>query len=118
MKLKKFMRKAHKWLGLIIGLQVLFWVAGGLIMSSFPIERVHGDHLRKGVVVKPLPVEQLFPIETIIKSAALPVIEILTKPGFSGPQYQLRDSEGQLHFYDAITGTKIPEINGYIAQQH
>lgn len=34
----------HKWLALIVGLQVLGWVLGGLVMTAIPIERVRGEH--------------------------------------------------------------------------
>ncbi|GJL96824.1 MAG: hypothetical protein DHS20C06_06410 [Hyphobacterium sp.] len=34
----------HKWAALIIGLQVLAWVAGGLVMSAIPIQQVRGEH--------------------------------------------------------------------------
>lgn len=40
----RWLIKLHKWAALIIGLQVLAWVAGGLVMSAIPIERVRGEH--------------------------------------------------------------------------
>ena len=36
--------RVHKWLALIIGLQVFIWLLGGLVMSALPIERVRGEH--------------------------------------------------------------------------
>ena len=36
---------AHKWVGLIVGLQILAWMASGLIMTWFPIEQVRSEHL-------------------------------------------------------------------------
>lgn len=37
--------KWHKWLALVVGLQVLAWAASGLFMSAVPIETVRGEHL-------------------------------------------------------------------------
>ena len=34
----------HKWLALIVGLQVLGWVLGGLVMTAIPIERARSEH--------------------------------------------------------------------------
>ncbi len=34
----------HKWLALIVGVQVLFWVASGLFFALFPIEQVRSEH--------------------------------------------------------------------------
>lgn len=38
-------RKAHKWLGLFIGLQVVMWSLSGLYMTAVHIDIIHGDHL-------------------------------------------------------------------------
>ncbi|MBC5991905.1 PepSY domain-containing protein [Pontibacter cellulosilyticus] len=50
MKLKGkqyYIRKSHRYLGLILGVQFLFWTLGGLYFSWNDIDEVHGDHLRK-----------------------------------------------------------------------
>lgn len=36
----------HKWVGIILGIQIMLWVSGGFIMSWYPIEKVRGEHLR------------------------------------------------------------------------
>lgn len=41
----KWIRKSHRWLGLIIGIQLLMWTASGLYFSWNPIEKVRGEHL-------------------------------------------------------------------------
>ncbi len=38
-------RKIHRWLGLVVGLQVLAWMVSGLYFSLVPIEKVRGEHL-------------------------------------------------------------------------
>lgn len=40
----RWLIKLHKWAALIIGLQVLAWVAGGVVMSAIPIQQVRGEH--------------------------------------------------------------------------
>lgn len=36
--------KIHKWLALIIGVQMLFWFVSGLFFAAVPIERVRSEH--------------------------------------------------------------------------
>lgn len=36
--------RIHKWIALIVGIQIVAWVAGGVVMSAIPIERVRGEH--------------------------------------------------------------------------
>ncbi len=38
-------RKAHKWLGLFIGVQVVIWSVSGLYMTVIHIETIRGNHL-------------------------------------------------------------------------
>ncbi|MDH4018537.1 MAG: PepSY domain-containing protein [Xanthomonadales bacterium] len=40
-------RTLHKWLGLLVGLQVLIWLATGLYMVVVDIDFIHGDTLVK-----------------------------------------------------------------------
>jgi hypothetical protein len=44
MKLQAFASWTHKWLALIVGVQVLFWVGSGLFFAIFPIEQVRSEH--------------------------------------------------------------------------
>jgi hypothetical protein len=44
MKLAAAASWLHKWLALIIGVQILFWFASGLFFALYPIERVRSEH--------------------------------------------------------------------------
>ena len=45
MSLRKRAYSLHRWLGMIVGLQVVLWIAGGVVMSAIPIDIVRGAHL-------------------------------------------------------------------------
>jgi uncharacterized iron-regulated membrane protein len=42
-------RNLHKWLGLLVGLQVVLWLASGLYMVVVDIDFIHGDPLVKNM---------------------------------------------------------------------
>lgn len=42
-------RKAHRFLGVFIGIQFLFWTISGLYFSWTDIDEIHGDHYKKPV---------------------------------------------------------------------
>ncbi|MDI6624291.1 MAG: hypothetical protein QME55_06140, partial [Brevundimonas sp.] len=44
MKIFRWSSQVHKWLALIVGVQVLFWVGGGMLMTMMPIETVRSEH--------------------------------------------------------------------------
>jgi hypothetical protein len=39
-------RKAHRYLGLFLGIQFILWTASGLYFSWTDIDEIHGDHFR------------------------------------------------------------------------
>ena len=41
----KYLTRAHKWAGLVLGVQIVLWFASGLFMALFPIDEVRGSHL-------------------------------------------------------------------------
>lgn len=47
MKPQKFFSIAHKYLSLIIGVQIFLWVGSGLFFSIVPIEKIRGEDLIK-----------------------------------------------------------------------
>ncbi len=46
MNKKLLTRKAHRYIGLIIALQLLAWTIGGIWFTWNDIDKIHGDHLR------------------------------------------------------------------------
>lgn len=38
-------RRAHKWIGLVIGVQALLWMISGVYMTVISLDVIHGDHL-------------------------------------------------------------------------
>jgi uncharacterized iron-regulated membrane protein len=62
----RWMIWAHKWLGLIVGIQVVLWLASGLFMTAVPIETVRGEHnIRKSEPLK-LAADGLAPLDRIL----------------------------------------------------
>lgn len=44
---KYYIRKSHRYLGLIIGIQFILWTVSGLYFSWTDIDEIHGDHFLK-----------------------------------------------------------------------
>ncbi len=51
---KLTLRKVHRWLGLIAGIQLLLWTVSGLYFSFIPIDEIRGRHLLVNKVESPL----------------------------------------------------------------
>jgi hypothetical protein len=108
---KYYLRKAHRYLGLFIGIQFLLWTLGGLYFSWTNIEDVRGGHLRKksetikidSALISPqLIIDKIKQTETTFGVAKIQLIEILEKP-FYEIKYQTGDQHRQV-IANALTG--------------
>jgi hypothetical protein len=50
--------KVHKWLALLMAIQILFWFASGLFFAWFPIERVRSEHAMAAAAPAPVPLDE------------------------------------------------------------
>jgi hypothetical protein len=108
--------RLHRWVALVIGIQLLFWVVSGLFMAIVPIERVRGEHLKApaapaidphslapaiGTALAALPPGRLERIE-IRRMLDRPVLLLMTE---QGPQ-----------LFDAGTGARLSPIGAETAR--
>jgi len=100
----------HKWLALIVGLQVLGWVVGGLVMTAIPIERVRGDHRAAAFQSLPLPREGVAELATVADGLGVQPIEATLKTTLRGTVWILKDTEGRTHVADAGTGRHVAPL--------
>jgi uncharacterized iron-regulated membrane protein len=113
----KWSLQLHKWIGLIVGLQILFWIAGGLVMSALPIERVRGEnHVRQAA--KPvLPLGEVISLKDLAAKAELDGISDATlKATPQGPMWILNLSSGAEAYFNARTGGDVRELTAAEAQ--
>jgi len=102
-----FLRKLHKWLGLVIGLQVLVWVVTGATISLLDAQTVGGRLTRAAPVAKPM----LTRYTGIVPLSQLPV-SITAATGvhlssfFDRPVYRV-DENGGRTLFDAQSGQKL-----------
>lgn len=117
MKLSIVMTKIHKWLALIIGVQLLLWVLGGLVMSWFPIEIVRGEHnIREQDALIFTAEDNLLPLTDVLASiGAINSIELKSLLGM--PTYQALTVEGITLLLDANTGEVLSPLKEELTLQ-
>ncbi|MFZ6010557.1 MAG: PepSY domain-containing protein [Bacteroidota bacterium] len=119
-----FFRKAHRYLGLFIGIQFLGWTISGLFFSWNNLDDVHGDNLLRPAPFLSTAVATVSPSEAIRELLAMrPVdsihsihlIRILDKPVYQIVYFSGHSGEGMHHHVhyalaDATTGKLRPSL--------
>jgi hypothetical protein len=113
---KYYIRKTHRYLGVILGVQFFLWTAGGLYFSWTNIDEIHGDFQRKHVPRLSGNIHLVSP-DTILKTASrkvdsiqsLQLINITGRPHYAVAYYSMGELKKVLA--DAQTGSIRQPIN-------
>ncbi len=109
MQLPFWVRRTHKWIGLIIGVQALLWMISGLYMVVVPLDVIHGDHLAHVYAdpLKPLAAR----IDQRVLTERYPgITSVRLKTMLNKEVFEIRQGK-QAALIDATTGNKISPID-------
>lgn len=113
--LRRKLRQVHRILGLVVGLQVLFWVAGGLFMSAFPIETVRGEHRMRATIAEPLAADPALLAPARILATYPGTTELSLRRWLGQPVY-VTHGGGRSQLIDARSGTPLSPISAEQAE--
>ncbi|HQT53725.1 MAG TPA: PepSY domain-containing protein [Phenylobacterium sp.] len=101
----------HKLIALIVAIQVLGWVAGGLIMTAIPIEQVRGEQHIGAAALPPINIKRLLPLEKQLALADMTDVgEATLKNTPRGPIWVLKSAAGSEGWWNAYSGENVDEI--------
>ena len=103
-----WVRRVHKWIGLVIGLQALFWMISGLYMVVVPLEVIHGDHLAH-VHGEPLQPGAKRVSSTELSRQFAGMTSVKLKTLGDREVYEVRQ-DTQITLVDAMSGAKISPV--------
>jgi uncharacterized iron-regulated membrane protein len=116
--MRKWWFLIHKWVGLIVGLQILAWMASGLFMTWFPIEQVRNEHLIREAPLRAL--QQSVDLTTASDALATLSIPIsrLELVDIAGRWMWRIDSNGKPHaLIDIATGRVVSPLGEAAARE-
>lgn len=106
--------KVHKWLALLMAVQILFWFASGLFFAIAPIERVRSEHVKAAAPAGDITVGAAAAgLQRIAGPAAGERIEI--KSILARPVALISRGEGRPRLDDLATGRQISPLPASLA---
>lgn len=106
-------RKVHRFLGVTLGIQFLFWTLGGLYFSWSDMDEIHGDHQKAHVHPLGVDLDLANPQAIIEKIKAkdsinfvfdLKLIQIFGEPFYQITYSKLHDRDKEIQLANAQTG--------------
>lgn len=99
----------HKWLALIIGIQIFIWIATGLFFTVVPIEQVRSEHRIRELAPVSLSAADLAALPTAVAGAAAPTrLTLENRP--EGARIVADYADGSAALFDARTGQKLSPL--------
>ena len=108
MKIHRLLSQIHKLIGLVVGVQVLLWISGGLVMSSIDIRHVRGEHHVAVNRPVPLPDDVLPSALAGLESGAR---EVVLRRLLDGTVAEVSFLDGRKALYDAASGAVLSPLN-------
>ena len=116
-RFRRYLRQFHRWLGLLVGAQILLWVLGGFIMSVLRLDAVHGDPQRAPARAVALdPAAPLVPLATLLADARFAGATAATLQGWQGRTVYRIDGPGGQRLVDAADGKLLSPLDAAAAR--
>ncbi len=112
-KIHKFIRVWHKRLGLVIGIQLLFWTIGGVYFAWFHIDNVHGDYERTPIKEKSIShLEHMPSMAQFLEKTTLKQVSDI-RIGYFRERLVVRlyQDKDHVEMFDAASGTLLSPIS-------
>lgn len=104
------LRHFHRWTGIFLGVQLLFWVSSGVYFAWMPIKVVKDEDRKAAISVEPLPLNQLVAPVSLTAPDGTNVKAVHLESSPLGVIYRLESVEGAVSIYDAYTGKALPML--------
>jgi hypothetical protein len=103
--------KIHKWLALLMAIQILFWFVSGLFFAVFPIERVRSEHVIAEPAAAPVPFDVAADGLLRLGSAGVTGDKLELGMLLGRPVALIGASGGRPALYDLTTGRRISPLS-------
>ena len=102
--------KIHKWLALLMALQILFWFVSGLFFAIFPIERVRSEHAIAEQQAAPVPFDLAADGLLRLGSAGITGDRIEIRTLLGRPVALVSGAERRPRLYDLASGRALSPL--------
>lgn len=108
--------KIHKWLALLMVIQILFWFVSGLFFAVVPIERVRSEHSVAKAVPAPIALHAAAAgLRRVAEQGAQPGEKIDLRTILGRPMAIVAAGDGRPRLFDLTSGKLVSPIPSWLA---
>lgn len=114
-KLRRVSLTLHNWMGLLVGIQIIFWFVGGLVMTVIPLDLVRGEVNMSARQSVSMPANELS--ELLAKIGRVNLNDVTLQSVAGRKVVQVSRTAGADQIFDSITGALLSPIEAETAEQ-
>lgn len=111
MRLARIASFVHKWLALLVGVQIIFWVVSGLFFTLIPIEQIRSEHLIRPSAPQTLSTAALGPLDAIRGPSGASPTKLTLEQRANGPVVIAEFADGPPALYDGATLQRLSPLD-------
>jgi len=111
MRIARIASFVHKWLALLIGVQIVFWVVSGLFFTLFPIEEIRSEHLIRRAAPQAVDAAQIGHLSAIRGARGELPTKITVERRPDGQVILAEFGEGPPALYDAASLARLSPLD-------
>ena len=110
--------KFHRWIALLIAIQLLAWMSSGFFMAFVPIETVKGEHnIREQEPTDLRALAAIVPPQQVLKQITGSVTRLELAEVLNRPVWRVDVDGKPAAVFSALTGQKLPTLDEAWAKQ-
>ena len=113
--IRRLMLNLHNWMGLIIGIQIVLWFVGGLVMTVLPLDLVRGERSMAETDPVSLDMREIVRLDALLELGE--VRSVTARRVADVVVLQVTDFEGKSVIYDAERGNLLTPIPAALAEK-
>lgn len=114
-KLRRVSLTLHNWMGLLVGIQIIFWFVGGLVMTVIPLDLVRGEVNMAARENVSMPSDELSDLLARIDSVNLN--DVTLRSLADRKVVQVSRASGADQIFDSDTGRLLSPIGAETAEK-
>jgi uncharacterized iron-regulated membrane protein len=104
-KLRAKLRSSHRWIGVIVGVQLSLWVISGFYFAWISIDDVKGDSNKVEILPQDVTIEDLYPPGKLLLPLSFKLKSLKLELSPKGYVYRLESKDDKVSIFGAVSGT-------------